>query len=163
MKNINERIQFLVNEYYKGNVSEFERICGLKKNTLKHVLGGRFSKPSFETIEAIIRANEDISPLWLLTGVGEIEVRKPTHSNVFTASDIRGAGIVAVGPNNHFKHTKTVINDLDSVNALLTKTEEENLRLSKEIERLNVENELLKKLLLDKEEIIDLLKQKTNH
>lgn len=73
MSTINERIKKIVDSYYDGNVREFERVCGLNKDTLKHVVGGRLSKPSFDSIELIVRTVVRINPLWLITGDGDIE------------------------------------------------------------------------------------------
>lgn len=73
MSSINERIKIIVDSFYGGNVREFERICGLNKDTLKHVVGGRMSKPSFDSIELIVRTVVRVSPLWLITGEGEME------------------------------------------------------------------------------------------
>lgn len=73
MSSINERIKSIIDSYYNGNVREFERICGLNKDTLKHVVGGRLSKPSFDSIELIVRTIVRIEPLWLITGEGNME------------------------------------------------------------------------------------------
>lgn len=73
MGSINERIKTIVDSYYNGNIREFERICGLNKDTLKHVVSGRLSKPSFDTIELIVRTVVRIEPLWLITGEGYME------------------------------------------------------------------------------------------
>lgn len=73
MNTINERLKFIIEHYYNGNVHEFERICGLNKDTLKHVVGGRMSKPSFDSIELIIRTNVRINPYWIITGEGSME------------------------------------------------------------------------------------------
>lgn len=82
MGSINERIKLIVDSFYNGNVSEFERICGLNKDTLKHVVGGRLSKPSFDSIELITRTVVRVDPLWLITGEGEMERSKFSDSEL---------------------------------------------------------------------------------
>ena len=72
MLSINERIQRIVNEMYGGNVSDFERISQIKPSTIKNVIGGRKTKPSFDILESIIRNNALISSEWLLTGKGDM-------------------------------------------------------------------------------------------
>lgn len=81
MSSINERIKTLVDSYYNGNVREFERACGLNKDTLKHVVGGRLSKPSFDSIELITRTIVQINPLWLITGEGDMENETTSSSS----------------------------------------------------------------------------------
>lgn len=72
MSTINERIQLIADEMFGSNISLFEKECGLKPATLKHVVKGRLSKPSYEVIESIcgtiVRLNID----WLIVGRGEM-------------------------------------------------------------------------------------------
>lgn len=72
MQTINERVQHVVNELYGGNVSDFERASQIKPSTIKNVIGGRRTKPSFDVLENIIRNNVLISSEWLLTGKGDM-------------------------------------------------------------------------------------------
>lgn len=72
MQTVNERVQCIVNEMYNGNVSEFERASQIKPYTVKNIIGGRKTKPSFDVLESIIRNNVQISSDWLLTGKGRM-------------------------------------------------------------------------------------------
>ena len=71
METINDRIQSIVVEDFKGNVSEFERASNIKPSTIKNIINGRKSKPSYDVLESIIRNNVLISAHWLITGEGE--------------------------------------------------------------------------------------------
>lgn len=73
METINERIQFIVNEKFKGNISSFCRSTDVKQPTMNTILGERKSKPSFDVISNIINAEAliGINIEWLITGKGE--------------------------------------------------------------------------------------------
>jgi hypothetical protein len=71
MSTINERIKMIVNQMFK-NASEFERVSGIKPSTVKNIIGGRLTKPSYDVLEAIIRNNVLLSAEWLLRGEGEM-------------------------------------------------------------------------------------------
>lgn len=74
MNSINERIQFIINERFSGNVSAFCRNVDVKQPTMNTILGERKSKPSFDIISNILnaRALNDIDANWLITGKGSI-------------------------------------------------------------------------------------------
>lgn len=76
METINERLQIIVNEKTNGNISKFERISNLRKDSLKSVLGAQKSKPSFDTLDAIFRILNRNEILWLVTGVAENETKE---------------------------------------------------------------------------------------
>lgn len=71
MDTVNERIKEIVDEYFNGNVSEFERTSNIKPSTIKNIIGGRKTKPSYDILENILRNNVQISAEWLITGMGE--------------------------------------------------------------------------------------------
>ena len=72
VESINGRIQLIIDEIYKGNVSEFERASNIKPSTIKNIVGGRQTKPSYDVLESIVRNNVQISSDWLLTGEGKM-------------------------------------------------------------------------------------------
>lgn len=72
METINERMQFVADEMFNSNISLFEKVCGLKPATLKHVVKGRLSKPSYEVIESICRTIVQLNIDWLIVGKGEM-------------------------------------------------------------------------------------------
>ena len=73
MATINERIQIIIDQYYKGNESELCRDTGIKQSTINAILGARKSSPSSETVTKIINARVvNINPTWLLTGKGSM-------------------------------------------------------------------------------------------
>lgn len=72
MNTINERIQIIADELFDSNISSFEKACGLKPATLKHIVKGRLSKPSYEVIESICRTLVHLDVSWLVMGQGEM-------------------------------------------------------------------------------------------
>ena len=72
MASINERIIAILNNKYKGNVSEFARNTGIPQSTLNNIVGNRFSKPSSDNLEKLINCDELLNARWLLTGRGEM-------------------------------------------------------------------------------------------
>ena len=80
IESINGRIQLIIDEVYNGNVSEFERASNIKPSTIKNIVGGRQTKPSYDVLESIVRNNVQISSDWLLTGEGKM-LREENPSN----------------------------------------------------------------------------------
>ena len=72
MSTINDRIKMIVNQMFNGNTSEFERASKINPSTVKNIIGGRLTKPSYDVLEAIIRNNVLLSAEWLLRGEGEM-------------------------------------------------------------------------------------------
>lgn len=72
MSTINERLVFILNEKYGGNVSEFARQSGIPQGTLNNIVGNRLSKPSFENISKLVSSDETIDARWILTGEGDM-------------------------------------------------------------------------------------------
>lgn len=72
METINQRIQCIADEQFNSNISLFEKACGLKPATLKHIVKGRLSKPSYDVIESICRTIVQLSADWLIVGNGEM-------------------------------------------------------------------------------------------
>lgn len=72
MSTINERIQLIANELFESNIRLFEKECGLKPATLKHIVKGRLSKPSYEIIESICGTIVHLNIDWFIIGRGEM-------------------------------------------------------------------------------------------
>lgn len=72
MNTVNERLIFLLDELFKGNVSEFARVTGVPQPTLNNIVGNRMSKPSADNLERIINSIESLDANWLITGKGEM-------------------------------------------------------------------------------------------
>lgn len=112
METINERIQFIVNEMFEGNISAFCRKIGVKQPTMNTILGERKSKPSFDVISNIINAEalKGIGIEWLITGKGNPFENKnpqitetPSSNKDIKILDIRvcaGHGIGFAGAEN---------------------------------------------------------------
>ena len=68
-QSVNERIKELCDKYFNGNVSEMARSVGVNQPTLRDIIGAKQSKPSYETLKAIVASptiREDAA--WLLIG-----------------------------------------------------------------------------------------------
>lgn len=73
METINERIQYIIDQYYNRNESSFCRDTGIKQATINGITGNRGSKPSSDTLEKIINATVvRVNPDWLVIGEGPV-------------------------------------------------------------------------------------------
>ena len=88
MGTINDRIKAIVDELYNGNVSEFERASDIKPNTIKNIIGGRLTKPSYNLLECIVRNNVLLSSEWLLTGEGSMLKEDKTGVTLLSHSKV---------------------------------------------------------------------------
>lgn len=70
---INERIKQICDYYFAGNVSEMARTVLVKQSTIRDIVGTKQSKPSFETLKAIVDCPTiKVSASWLLVGAGNV-------------------------------------------------------------------------------------------
>ena len=68
-----ERIQLIIDKYFKGVVSSFCREAQISRDTMKNILSAPFNEPSSKTIKKIIGINTlKINPEWLISGTGEM-------------------------------------------------------------------------------------------
>lgn len=100
MESINERMETLVNELFKGNKAAFARAIGTDGATLSNYLGSkRRSKPSVDLIARIVTAL-GVDARWLLTGEGDEHGGQSDARSVETSGDFSPAsfhGDVTVG------------------------------------------------------------------
>lgn len=73
---IAQRINFLIDHYTKGNVSNFATLLGFNKQTLNRIFNpdlrsNKYPIPSTELILAICELYPEVSSEWLLLGNGE--------------------------------------------------------------------------------------------
>ena len=70
---INERIKQICDYYFAGNVSEMARAVNIKQSTSRDNVGTKQSKPSFETLKAIVDCPTiKVNTKWLLVGAGNV-------------------------------------------------------------------------------------------
>lgn len=100
MESINERMETIVNEMFKGNKAAFARAIGTDGATLSNYIGSkRRSKPSVDMIARIVTAL-GVDALWLLTGEGDEHGGCAGDRSVETSGDFSPAsyhGDVTVG------------------------------------------------------------------
>lgn len=71
MNDINDRIKYIVDQYYKSNVTAFAREVGATQGTIRDIITGRRNSPTAKTIEKILNVDAiKINSAWLLTGEG---------------------------------------------------------------------------------------------
>ena len=92
MGSINERIQFIINEYYNGIVSAFVKDTGVPQSTMNDIVGGKMNEPTNKTSTKILTANTvKINSEWLLTGKGDPlkseNLNYPVKSNLEKTDD----------------------------------------------------------------------------
>ncbi|RTQ46080.1 XRE family transcriptional regulator [Hymenobacter gummosus] len=69
--NASDRLQQLIQLLDAKSVSHFAAAIGVSSTVLANMLGGRKSKPSFETLEKIKAAYPRVNLEWLVTGQGQ--------------------------------------------------------------------------------------------
>ncbi len=69
---ISERIKLIIN-HYKITSAEFANKVAVQKSSISHLLSGR-NKPSFDFINKLAIAFEEISIEWFITGKGSMLV-----------------------------------------------------------------------------------------
>lgn len=127
---INDRIEMLINDRFDGNKAAFAKSIGLPPTGLSNYLGKqRRSKPSVDMVTKII-TTLGIDATWLLTGEGSKYERNAITTTVtdHSAAAVNGNAVT--------------INNSPEVDRKL-------------IEKLMSENELLNRLLDEKERFIN--------
>lgn len=95
---VNDRVKYIADTLYNGNVNDMCRAIGVKQATMNEIVAGSLSKPSFEVINAII-SNTEVNSTWLITGEGEmllkdhlIETESQNEKGVPYYEDIQATG-----------------------------------------------------------------------
>lgn len=92
METINDRMEMIVNERFKGNKAAFAKAIAVEPTTMSSYLGNkRRSKPSVDMVARIV-LSLNIDARWLLTGEAEAS-KKPTKNSVSTRGDYSPASI----------------------------------------------------------------------
>lgn len=76
---INERIMLIIKELELNNNS-FAKKLNVSPTVTFNVVGGRYTKPSYELLEKIILTFDNISTEWLLRERGEMFIRNSTQN-----------------------------------------------------------------------------------
>ena len=78
---VQDRIEYIINDSFRGNLSKAARTLGIKQPTLNDIVIGRRNSPSFDTLSKIVsNAEINIDSNWLILGVGSIH-KNETNSN----------------------------------------------------------------------------------
>lgn len=62
----------MIDHFTSGNKREFSIKVGISPTVIENVVGSRKGNPSFEVLNKILYAFENINPDWLLTGSGSM-------------------------------------------------------------------------------------------
>lgn len=86
-KNIQRRVQELVDSLCGGNKSQFARCIGRDADAVKDIVGGRGTAPGYSLIYDILSSDFCIDARWLILGEGEMLIRENSQvATVPTAS-----------------------------------------------------------------------------
>lgn len=141
METINERIMLII-KHFNLNKNSFSRKINLSSSAIiENIVSGRKSKPSYEVINKIISAFENVDANWLITGKGEMI--KITEQNQRKVENI--SANVEESKGNYIKclnceHKQEII---DSLNEriedlkLLVKSKDEIIELMKDEKKIN--------------------------
>lgn len=90
METINDRMEMLVNERFKGNKAAFAKAIGMAPTGLSNYLGNkRRSKPSVDMIVKIV-TKLDVDAYWLLTGEKKQQTSVVGHHNQVNGDGAQG-------------------------------------------------------------------------
>lgn len=70
---VNERIKIII-KHFDLNPNSFSVKMGMRDTTIRNIISGR-NKPSYDVMIKILSTFEDISPLWLLDGSGQMLIK----------------------------------------------------------------------------------------
>lgn len=73
---VNNRIQELVNNLYSGNKRAFSQAISVSPAVIENIIGKRQSNPSYDVTYKIISSIDNINAEWLITGKGEMLMKK---------------------------------------------------------------------------------------
>ncbi|MDR0824942.1 MAG: hypothetical protein LBN74_07585 [Prevotella sp.] len=110
MNTVNERLIFLLNEIFKGNVSEFARVTGVPQPTLNNIVGNRMSKPSADNLERIINSIKSLDANWLITGKGTMLRTEEAPGGVCSPQSVCG-NVNTIGGNTSGNVSGNVIGE----------------------------------------------------
>jgi transcriptional regulator with XRE-family HTH domain len=116
MSDITQRLKMILS-YYQLNSADFSNKVGVQKSSISHLLSGR-NKPSFDFINKLAVAFDEINIEWFVTGKGEM--LKESSSNDAN-SDKDGSKIIKHASNiqhndddAHLKHENENIKNHNS-------------------------------------------------
>ena len=129
---INQRITDLINTLYSGNKRAFSIAINVSPAVIENIVGKRQSAPSYEITSKIISSIDNISIEWLMTGKGNMLKNQAKE----------------------YIEKKEVSNNISEPNATYNNDEFK----AKYYKKLEEENEWLKKIIAEKEELLDMYK-----
>ncbi len=72
-QSVNERVKQICDFYFSGNTSAMSRSISVKQSTIRDIIGSKQSKPSFETLKAIVDCPSiNVNAAWLISGAGNV-------------------------------------------------------------------------------------------
>jgi hypothetical protein len=81
-QSINQRINFLIDHFERGNKSAFGRRVDMKSGVVGDLVGGRLNKPSYDAIVKILSAYPSVSTDWLVLGRGPMLQNDENHFDI---------------------------------------------------------------------------------
>lgn len=111
---INERIDFIIKEFFSGNKRAFSREVGISTSVTENIVGKRQGNPSFDVLEKIVNSIQELNSEWLLTGKNSMlkTGSDQSKSNTYIASE----GNVSYGVTEIAKPFLDIANDIINTN-----------------------------------------------
>lgn len=118
---INERIKYILDTLYRGNVTAMSKATYIKRTTLSSIVGTDGNTPGFDVIMKIAEiTSHRISMEWLIRGNGDMYL-----------SDSETAPLVDnSGSNNRIHDVSNISNSGDTVNRLLSIVEQKDKQIN---------------------------------
>lgn len=127
---INDRVNLLIKEVSNGNKRAFAQIINVSPTVIENIVGRRKGKPSFDVIEKMAFAIENINMDWLITGRGSMWKKEEECQNPLSPLDSSVESSIYY---NMYKEkdgeNKILIEEIGSLKERIRMLEEKNTRL----------------------------------
>lgn len=136
METINDRMEMLVNERFKGNKAAFAKTIGLPPTGLSNYLGTkRRSKPSVEMVTKIVQTLK-VDAKWLLTGEGEMLRPAQVGSTSVSLTGDHNARVAWNGDNLTASNAEKFLAEIAAQRKLTERAMEQTERAREQIDKL---------------------------
>lgn len=127
---INDRVNLLIKEVSNGNKRAFAQIINVSPTVIENIVGKRKGKPSFDVIEKMAFAIDNINMDWLITGRGSMWKKEEECPNPLSPLDSSVESSIYY---NMYKEkdgeNKILIEEIGALKEHIRMLEEKNARL----------------------------------
>lgn len=136
---INKRIDTLIQDICDGNKRLFSRKINVAATVIENIVGKRQGKPSFEVIEKIVFAIENINADWLITGRGSMLLDVKMEQNISRSSD---DSLLYKMYKEEKAENKALVEEIGALKLTIRQQEEKILGLQIQIAKFDSDNEV---------------------